>query len=171
MKTILLDIDGVLNTHQSYNIAKRMPGYDLKAPSWDHLMALLSPERVVMIDEIAQATGAIIILSSTWRHPAAIGGHDAAALLAAAGLRTPISGDTGPDDYDRHDYRGLEIYRYITTNNIGPKDYIILDDDSFAGTIIHSKLGHRGRWIRTSNKDGLTTKHRDNAIAALKGAE
>jgi hypothetical protein len=165
-KFLFLDIDGVLNTHRQYNLAKAIPGWNSNQPSRDHLMALLCRNRIAMINEICAATGATIILSSSWRHPAAIGGFEAADLLRDAGLIPEIVDTTGPDDFTGHDFRGAEILRYIQTHQIGAKDYVIIDDDQGAGTLVH-RLGHRGRWIRTSNKDGLTAKHRDKAIAAL----
>ncbi len=165
-KFLFLDIDGCLNTHRQYNLAKSIPGWNSNQPSREHLMALLCRDRIRMINEICAATGATIILSSSWRHPAAIGGFEAADLLRDAGLIPAITDTTGPDDFTGQDFRGAEILRYIQAHQIGAREYIIIDDDPSAGTLIH-RLGHRGRWIRTSPKNGLTTKHRDNAITAL----
>jgi hypothetical protein len=161
-KVIFLDIDGVIATNESYNRARKIWGWNQAAPSRTHLLALLDRDRVALLNEITTATGADIILSSTWRNPENIGGHDAISILQEAGVAGNIIGKT-----PRASTRGAEIAAEIVNRGLGPEDYVILDDDSTSGDGLKA-LGHKGsRWIRTPEKTGLSPRHRDRAIELL----
>jgi hypothetical protein len=163
MKFIFLDIDGVLATNRTYNLARKMPGWDEDKPSRNHLLTLLDKEKIALLNEIIQVTGAQIILCSTWRFPFNIGGHDAISILIEAGLNATFAGKTN----ENLGYRGKEIELEIRDRNFKAEDYIIIDDDKTVSKGL-KLLGHNGsRWIQTAEATGLKPRHRDTAIKLL----
>ena len=64
-KYIFLDIDGVLNSLDYFKSVKNIKGYKE-----------INPEKVELLKEIVEQTGAKIILSSTWRDLAASETHE-----------------------------------------------------------------------------------------------
>jgi hypothetical protein len=113
MKVIFLDIDGVLNSHESY---ERIGNGGMLGIDEIYL------ER---FKRILEATGAKVVLSSTWRlHP------DTRAEVRNAGIDfidcTPsIPKSGGAESMER----GEEVLDWLIRNP-GVTDYAILDDDS-----------------------------------------
>lgn len=168
MKIIFLDVDNVLNTDAEYTaLYKRLlkeniirPDQSLREAPADlikeeHMLMLLSSKRVGFINEVAAATEASIVLSSSWRHPSTIFGFDAIQLLKKAGLVPHIVGKTGGDDIT-HNRRGGEIAKYIKKNGIKSGDYVIVDDDPSTKNA-RRLTNHKNSWVQTGNK-GLTWK-------------
>lgn len=128
-KIIFLDIDGVLNSDAWY---EKCIKYKLKPVHWN-----LDPEAIKKINEIANLTGAKIVISSSWRFD-----PKTPSDLKASGLEVEIIGRT--DYLNTHGsfiVRGNEIQKYISDNindlSEGTlsyygdyKAFVILDDDS-----------------------------------------
>jgi len=114
-KIIFLDIDGVLNCEESMHKIIR-----------GQKMTMIDPYRTLLLDRIIQATGAEVVLSSSWRHSDENFkdiNEKVVKLLDRTG--SCCSG-----------IRGAEIYSWIKKNISWEerKDnnfrYVILDDDS-----------------------------------------
>lgn len=174
---IFLDVDGILNGDREYSMlrkALRQAGLiphkgrieDLKPENArrEYLLALLAPEMMDRLNRIIEATGAKIILSSTWRNPDSIWGFDAETLLREAGMQGDIIGKT-PVKMSM-DSRGAEIALKIQEMGLAEDQYIILDDD-ITTRDARKITGHKNRWIRTSAAEGLTERHLQQALEML----
>ena len=153
MKVIFLDIDGVLNTD----------GYRRRLGT-DYFSALIDPAMLPGLQRIVAETGAVIVLSSSWRKyyrpngpqqdPAGI---CIAAAMEAAGLRifdkTPLLG-YGP--------RGDAIAAWLRGKSV--ESYVILDDNPI-GRDRHL-LAH---FVQTDPGAGLCPAAVERAIAVLGG--
>ena len=137
MKLIFLDFDGVLVTrHTNYHSAY--------TPCMEAL------------NRIVEATGAYVIVSSTWRH---FGLVACICYLDNWGFRGVVRGVTGGFRASR----GEEIKEYLDEyDSMGLKvdKFVILDDDSDVGELTPYL-------VRTSLEDGLTMADAERAIAAL----
>lgn len=132
---IFLDIDGVIATNRSYK------EYDTK----------IDPGNVEIINELAQAFDARIVMSSTWRLLYDI--DTLRLLLKNSGLKPKVL-DCTPERDDRQ--RGLEIQDWIKEH--GADDYIVIDDDC-ADIIPHIP---KKNFIHVKNgftKIGITQSH------------
>ena len=152
MKVIFLDIDGVLNSEES---AKKGIHID--------------SNMVLRLKAIMEATGAKIVISSTWRIRTSI--KTLEELFWATGLghhsRKIIDVTPQPrrnDMYagtDRGVIRGDEIAQWLKENPEVEK-YIIIDDDSD----FHDD--QKEHFIQTTWKHGLLEEHVQEAIELLK---
>jgi hypothetical protein len=104
MKIIFLDIDGVLNTTHTEN-PRKFP-------------YLVEPELVERLKALKEATGAEIVLSSTWR-------YDPVGLLAAKHHGIPFI-DATPDLPQKP--RCDEIAQWIHVHP-GVERFIVIDDE------------------------------------------
>lgn len=142
MKILFLDVDGVLNSR------------DTIRKSTTNGVAMIDPYMVLLVNRIIEATGAKVVLSSSWRH--AKGGD----LIKIAGVEfidiTPTC-CTG--------IRGAEIYHWIT-RNIPYEDrdtfrYAILDDE---GDML---LWQKDSFFQTSFETGITEEIANAVIKHL----
>lgn len=133
MKIIFLDVDGVLNSAK----------YDAKCSITGGDLARFDPVAAVRVVGICQATGADIVLSSTWRFF-----PDYVDALKAAGL--PIIGATPRGD--AFGTRADEIAAWIgpVYQQTGPFPFVIVDDEPDAG------FGFPDRFVQTDARVGLT---------------
>lgn len=144
MKVIFLDIDGVLNTCRTHVRRK------------DHYIGI-EQRKVLLLKQIVDATGAHIVLSSTWRSsPDSF--NDARLCLWTDGL---VIFDVTPD-YNFRRPRGHEIADWLEQH---PEvtHYVIIDDvDEFA----NGRL--RKHFVQTDFYGlGLTQLHCEKAIKIL----
>jgi hypothetical protein len=152
-KVIFLDIDGVLN---SGAYIKRLDG------AFDDPIHQIDPEAVVRLNRITDATGAVIVVSSTWRLAFR---HSADPLrqlqgcLAAYKITAPVIGLT-PDKQSIRNRRGKEIQSYIDDHYNEIEKFVIIDDDSDMGRL----LPHL---IKTLFEDGLQDSHVETIIGIL----
>lgn len=161
MKVIFLDIDGVLCV-------------TMKALGRDKFGYLFDQHLVDELQRVVDATGAKIVISSTWRILNGVDGMKE--MWKLRGLPGEIIGVT-PDcvelvregDFEYYDRveRGHEIQQWIDQN---PEitSYVIIDDDN---DMLQSQ---QERFVHTigngwSDKDslGLITERADNAIQIL----
>ena len=174
---IFLDIDGVLNGDPEYSMLRKAlrqeglipyKGQILDLPPEhrrkEYRLALISVEMMDRLNRLIAATGAKIILSTTWRNPDECWGFDAGDLLREAGLRGEIIGKT-PRKMSL-DSRGAEIALKIQEMGLDQNQYIILDDDFYTRDA-RKITGHKNRWIRTSEAEGLTERHLQQALELM----
>ena len=136
MKVIFLDIDGVLNSTQTKNPRK--------------FLYIVEPELVERLKRLVAATGAQVVLSTTWR-------YDPVGLLAAKHHGIPFA-DTTPDfpEKARHD----EIRQWIH-DHPGVERFIVIDDED--DDLDNLPL------FQPSDKIGLDQGTADAAAAYLRG--
>lgn len=140
MKILFLDVDGVLNTRNG----------SLDADKLDLLM------------EITQATGAHVCISSTWRHHE----HQMARLRPELARRRIVIAGQTPDASHRTgsglyvaSTRGDEIAAWLADQpEVGR--FLIVDDADFTTL--------KGWLVKTETHVGLTRAHADEIIRRLR---
>lgn len=160
-KYIFLDIDGVLNSVDWFEQNKNVSGY-----------IEINPDKVRLLKEIVDETGASIILSSSWRELHTSNGNQGHEMytylidsLKQFGLyikdHTPYINDNRP----------LEIKTWIEENEKDdPVSFVSLDDDYPYEW--YEKYGIEKCLIQTSfyaPNGGLNEKHVEKAIEILNG--
>lgn len=131
MKILFLDVDGVLNMHNSGG------------------MYALNRKRLQLLEKIITDTGAEIVLSSSWRKDA----NAFKRLCRVLGYRGLKIRDKTPefwrDEEGKRLVRGHEIKDWL---NRHPEvtEYVIVDDDS---DMLDSQLRH---FVQTEPNTGLT---------------
>jgi len=137
MKVIFLDVDGVLNCKES----------------WEHgpkIWKKLDKDKLERLKMLVQETGAVVVLSSTWRLH-----DDSLEYLKKRGVKYL---DCTPAGLYRN--RGGEIDKWISMHPEA-KSYVILDDDS---DMLPCQESH---FIQTSFDSGLQDSHVKKAISIL----
>lgn len=124
-KFIFLDIDGVLNSnlyftdkHQSqrYNECREKYPEDI---AWG--LCNIDSKAVSRLNRLIEATGAKIVISSSWRFDRKL-----QEIFTAAGVNTPIYSRT---PFSNGKTRGFEIEAWLSEEK-EPYTYVIFDDDS-----------------------------------------
>jgi len=161
MKIIFLDIDGVINTVKSVSNPRVQPeGFTANL----YGVSKLDPDCVARLNKITNATGAKMVISSSWRIL-----FDDIELLAkylhSEGVTGEIIGRTPrfAKSYVRGEMtygRGLEIQEWLS-GQVGIESIVILDDDS-------DMLHLSPFLIKTGWQNGLEDHHVDAAIEMLK---
>jgi hypothetical protein len=144
---IFLDIDGVLNSNAYLSARPMLAERD---------ETLIDPDAVKLLDRLIRASGAALVISSTWRlelDVATIG-----KILARRGLRRGIPISRTPERPGRP--RGEEITAFLRKEGDRPP-YVILDDDS-------DMPGHGRHLVQTDPRYGLLPGDVDRALAILK---
>lgn len=149
MKVLFLDCDGVLNCQSS----------------WPHDSPTNTPldkDKVELLNEITSSTGALIVMSSTWRKFifSEVGHKDCRGILRDGGVtgefhedwRTPIKIESGA--------RGREIAEWLNTHS-EVQQYAIVDDDS---DMLPSQMP---KFVRTSWKKGMQYEHANRLVNIL----
>lgn len=145
MKIIFLDIDGVLNSKKSLENFKSL---------WQ-----LSPDNISQLNKIIEATGAKIVISSSWRHRREISSELESYLNDDCGIKGEIIGRTPVVGFSRR--RGCEIATWLEEwQGESIEDFVILDDGSDMEPLIE-------RLCQTSFDTGLTEQEADKAIKML----
>lgn len=159
MKIIFLDFDGVITTPAS--------------------CGCLSAPKMQLVKKIVDATGAKIVISSSWRR------RDVESTLEEiTDSGNPFVNDTPflmPEavvgitdrmyafrfgDAAKHYrvYRGVEILRYLDEHP-EVENYVILDDDA------DMLLPQKDHFIQTDGVEGITEEDAERAIRILNGEE
>jgi hypothetical protein len=166
MKTIFLDIDGVIATDKTYREAGRKFNADQRYLK-ERLMSLFDPDKINLLNEITDATGAQFILSSTWREFNADCGTTCIQMLREAGLKGEFIDQTRRSCAELGFSRGLEIADCIIRLGLSKEDIIILDDDLATADLGRKLPGWGCRWIQTPTTRGMNQKHAKKAIQLL----
>jgi hypothetical protein len=148
MKIIFLDIDGVLNSR------KWAEAHIEQHPS-DHrfMREKLDKDAVARVQKIIDATGAKVVISSTWRILNSL--ESIKKILSDHGLRGDVIGVTPQQCLNR----GSEIQEWLTEH--APIDsFVILDDDDDMAHLMD-------RLVDTSFETGLQDEHVEQAIQLL----
>jgi hypothetical protein len=170
MKIIFLDVDGVLNKFGTYGAWSA----DIQASNYT---PQLEPANVIAFNQIVVATGAKIVLSSSWRHFVHNGHMDLygfQVLLQSHGVKGRLIDVTRPeaDVDDQWEPRWQQIADWLKNpmsfwddpegKKVAVDGYCILDDNPEA-------FGGRPG-IQTNGAIGLTLENAVDAIEIL-GAE
>ena len=154
MKIIFLDIDGVLNHADFlYDRADR-------AEAGEHLHpdGAIDPECVEHLNAIIEATGAKVVVSSTWRLFRSC--EKLQWCLDQKGFSGEVIGKTTSEDMET---RGLQIDQWVRGHEVG--SFVILDDDL-------DVYPHADRHVKTDfMHGGLQGEHAERAIEMLGGGE
>lgn len=142
MKILFLDVDGVLNSEDTF----------FRTKGERESLFVIDPHMALLVARIVEATGCQIVLSSSWRnHP------DGVAVVERRVWK--ILDKTCRSWYDKgndhHSMRGEEIQKWLDEHPEVTR-YCILDDDS-------DMLPHQ-KHFKTSWKVGLTAEIADNVI-------
>lgn len=150
--------------------------------SFEFSVSQINPKKVSLLNQITDATGAKIVVSSSWRNH-----KDIKEVLAAAGVTAEIIGITPNSNitfYEEgyksgRDYRGCEIQAWIDKHFDWEKDYhgepggtwkprreglagyVILDDD---GDMMYWQ---RDSFFQTNTHIGLTQEIVEKVIEYL----
>ena len=155
MKVIFLDIDGVLN-HEKFFLA--------------HIDEMeqfpVDPECVRRVRDIVDATGAVIVLTSSWRMGWSRNSGEMDDLCRRL---VEIMAESGLEIYDRTSWlrngdRGQEIREWIRNAPAKVERFVILDDNDF-----HWKQRRLDPyWIQTDFSDGgLKEEYEKRAVEIL----
>lgn len=144
-RIIFLDFDGVLNTTE---FLRRVGAADV-GHRW------LDPEKVRLLAELTRRTGALIVLSSSWRY--AFTQEELEAMLRRCGFDGAFGGMTPKIVRPR----GEEIQAWFTAGATEPTHWVALDDaiDGMAWLGEHH--------IGTTMEQGLTPEHVERAARLL----
>ncbi len=176
MKVIFLDIDGVLNTHESATTLR-----ETFVERGDSIVGFNKFDKrcVERLNRITDATGAKIVISSSWRHMCVINKTTDLLFqhLKNEGVTgdiidcTPIDKDCGYINEEYPDgsrgFRAFEIQKWIDTPPASDDGYldqfVILDDDAW----FMKGLEKNFIWIEEGWKTGLLDRHAERAIEVL----
>lgn len=151
MKVIFLDIDGVLNSNRSAKALGGMPFPDeMGSRDWH----LFDPVAVGLLQKVCEETGAVCVLSSSWRMSMTL----AEVQDLAAYLGVKIVGATRPTL--TREMRGEQIRDWLCSNHPIEK-YAILDDD--ADMLDEQK----DNFVQTSFQEGLLFEHYMKLVSIL----
>lgn len=156
MKIIFLDVDGVLNYR------------GCKARSATGCLGI-DDEKVKLLRQIIDQTGAIVVLTSTWKtewFPSAFIGDlpkDGQYLeKQLAKHKVFVRAKTEDSSWAQ---RGRGILDFIETSTYNVEQFVILDDESFD----FIELGLENRFVKTNFADGLLPEHVEKAVCILNG--
>ena len=162
MKVIFLDIDGVLNYEEFYT--RHTQGKERRST---YPLSEICRRAVANVNRIVDATGAKIVISSTWRHS---GIDYCRNVLVESGLTGEII-DITPELGRAGSWveRGNEILKWLQDNKLYKydsymtidHDYAIIDDDS---DMLYQQ---RHNFFECSPKTGLTVELADKVIEFL----
>lgn len=146
MKIIFLDVDGVLNNSEW---AKRMIDEGVRVYAED----MLEDRAILLLKQIIDATGADVVVSSTWRDDPKAMEH---LLVQLAAYDIWPIGSTPRTNLRRGD----DISQWLERYDGYIESYVILDDDS-------DMTVHMDHLVKTSFEHGLRHEHVERAIEIL----
>jgi hypothetical protein len=111
----------------------------------------IDPTTVVRLNTITKKTGAVLVITSTWRRF-----WNVELILKEAGVKAAVVGET---PFLPSLPRGCEIIEWLSQHP-DVKKYVILDDDSDMGDVL-------GALVQTQWEEGLQDKHVIEAIVKL----
>ena len=152
MKVIFLDIDGVLNNHDTLGLDRYIP---TKIIDGQRILDHLSPWCMWQLNDIIKETGAKVVISSAWRSAGSVNWFQE--VFESYGFEGEVI-DKTPVLYKE---RGIEIQKWLDDNKcLNIESFVILDDDS--------DMLHLLRYlVKTENEYGLRRKHIKKAVKVL----
>lgn len=160
MKIVFCDVDGILATPKS--VSQKM------VRCAGHIFSRLDQDCVTAMNHVTDSTGAVFVISSTWRKsgvPALAKHFKNEGVTGTILDRTPQL-----DSYER----GLEILDWLNTHReIDVESFVICDDESDAAHT--SELKERfvqtvwRDWEKKGLPEGFTMSHAEKAIKILGG--
>lgn len=150
MRVIFLDIDGVVNC------------WDTKERAPSRVIGV-EQRLIAHIKKIIDATGAKIVLSSTWRKDWAfdlLDGKDWIYLRDEFAKQGLYFLDYTPSRRDSH--RGEEIKEWLESTDYEVSSYVVIDDEMYDIWELHED-----HMVQTSYGDGITPEAVDMAIKIL----
>lgn len=169
MKIIFLDIDGVLNSVETYEKVKELhkKGLTLNYGPRGTIYNLHDKKMVDHLNRIIKETGAYIVLSSCWRYGLNSQGEIKALLNKILGIKGRILGKTTENpifktrEQEIQEWLDEKLSYWIYLLQVtGGLKFIILDDDR--------EFGHlQDHLIRTDKLKGLTAEDSNRAIGLL----
>ena len=150
MKIIFLDVDGVLNNS---TWAKRMIDAGVHVYAED----MIEDWAIQLLKQIIDATGADVVVSSTWRDDPKAVEH---LLIQLAAYDIWPIGSTPRTNLRRGD----DISQWLERYDGYIESYVILDDDS-------DMTVHMDHLVQTSFEHGLRHEHVERAIEILNGGD
>lgn len=154
-KVIFLDIDGVLNSGK-YIVA--LDG------GFDEPINQMDPLAVARLNRVTDATGAKIVVSSTWRlffdRKCADPLLSLQGCLKMYGVTGDVIGMTPYKPNCVRNQRGKEIEGYVNENYSSIEKFVVIDDDVDTGKM-------RKYQVKTVFEDGLTDELADKIISIL----
>jgi len=168
MKVVFLDIDGVICTVRSFAREDRVPMPDeIHLPFRNRFWDRLDEECIERLNRITDATGAKIVISSSWRHVCE-GDNDKLKYLAdyikSEGVTADIISMTpshqklsAPRGYAG---RGAEIQEWLDTEGADVTAFVILDDVNDMRHLEH-------KLVLTPYETGIGEEHVEPAIRML----
>jgi hypothetical protein len=141
-----LDFDGAIVTRSSMVYAMTKENRDVE---------MLDPVCIERLNRIVEATGAKIVISSTWRILHTL--EELKLWLKEKGFRGEVIGST-PVLYME---RGVEIQTWLGAKGCDRSSFVIIDDDDDMAHLLH-------KLVRTNMDGGLLDHHVDQAIKILK---
>lgn len=160
MNIIFLDIDGVLNSHETCTKEHARTGkngfggFFKPTEKCTHDNVLWGQELVDNLKYIVEKTQAVIVISSTWRKHFTIEKFNE--MFALYNFTPTIIGRTK----NLNRARGFEIQEWLNTNTID-SNYVILDDDNDMLDI------QKNNFINTDFNVGLTKQDAEKAVKIL----
>lgn len=156
MRVLFLDIDEVLNSKA--HPGSSVQGFEHGDP--EYYAQGIDPFHVKSLNQITEATGALIVISSSWRnaHPL----NKLRQIFRCAGITGTVIGDTPIrllEDGERR-YRYDEIQAWLDA--VHPDAYVILDDVDMGPLSDHH--------VQTTYDDGLLPEHVEVAVRILGGS-
>ena len=127
MKVVFLDIDGVLNSTGFLLEARKKSFFEKDVDEID-------PTRVALLNKIVEQTGAVIVISSSWRNILCLA--DLRELLRRRGFTGKVISQTPSLNFPGR-VRGDEIQAFLDERRGWRPvlDFVILDDDSDMGEL------------------------------------
>jgi hypothetical protein len=152
VKVIFLDFDGVLNSGPYTDSLKQKVNFKPRELSMDWWAEGLDPVCVKLLNKLVERTGAVIVVTSTWRLHATLGWLQR--VLRMRGFEHRVYGAT-----ERHvgQARSYEIQRWLGTKRL--EQFVILDDDD--------KANIAGHFVKTDPEVGLTVGLVEKAVKIL----
>ena len=166
-KIIFLDFDGVLNTEHYQGLLQ------YQGKSWqDEHGAFFDPNAVKQLKRIIDATGADIVVESSWKYLGLDAMKELWEIRNLPGRVIDITPSSISDEYlsnvdlDNLDTsmlhcKGLEIASWLSKYETQDIRYVIIDDEY---VILDSQLSH---FILTNPYEGITEEQANKIISIL----
>lgn len=163
MRIVFLDMDGVMNDQDWIYYIHNITKYKNKT-SWETKILQTSPDRVERLNRILEATGAKLVMISTWRLSLR---NKLPQFYLEAGINGESMGQTGQSST-----RAEEILKWLS-DHPEVTSYVVLDDEPDSRIWDFSYFPELAqRWVKTSwnipgHKGGLQDEHVEAAIRIL----